>query len=175
MKKDTGNEEENGRDLWNYVTRGIKAYKPSGQQIPATKPQIRKVTARIVSKPVPFSSAPLASHDERGKGRGFDRATETKLRRGQLPLEGRLDLHGLTQAEAFKALHRFIQAAVAQEKRTVLVITGKGQRFEGVLRRMVPEWLEDPALARFIVAITPAHPKDGGTGAFYLRLRKAKR
>ena len=78
----------------------------------------------------------------------------------------------MTQAEAFGALHRFIHAAVAQEKRTVLVITGKGQRFEGVLKRMVPQWLEEPDLARHLVAITPAQPKDGGTGAFYLRLRK---
>lgn len=170
MKKGAGDKEENDRELWNYVTRGIKAYHPSGQQLPAAKTSIRKVISGIISKPVvPRFVLPLS------QGKGFDRSTETKLRRGQLPLEGRLDLHGLTQAEAFTALHRFIHAAVAQEKRTVLIITGKGQRFEGVLRHMVPQWLEDPALAPYLVAVTPAQPKDGGTGAFYLRLRKPQR
>jgi DNA-nicking Smr family endonuclease len=172
MGRGKDSEGENEDDLWNYVTRGIKAYKASKQPLPAAKPQIRKATPRAVPKfvpppnPLPDSTIP--------EGRGFDRATETRLRRGQLPLEGRLDLHGKTQAEAFESLYRFIHAAVAHKKRTVLVITGKGQRFEGVLRKMVPQWLEDPALARYIVAITPAAPKDGGTGAFYLRLKKPR-
>jgi DNA-nicking Smr family endonuclease len=172
MKRGRGskNEGENDRELWNYVTRGIKAYNPSKLPSFTAKSESRKVTApKAAPKPViPHNAPPLPLLP----GKGFDRATETKLRRGQLPLEGRLDLHGLTQAEAFAALHRFIQAAVKQEKRTVLVITGKGQRFEGVLRRMVPQWLEEPDLARHIVALTPAQPKDGGSGAFYLRLRK---
>lgn len=169
MKKEGGGKGENDRELWDYVTRGIKPYHPSGQQLPAAKLS-RKATPHIISNPVvPPGIPPVV------QGKGFDRATETKLRRGQLPLEGRLDLHGLTQAEAFISLRKFIHSAVTQEKRTVLVITGKGQRFEGVLRRMVPQWLEDPELAQYIVAITPAHQKDGGTGAFYLRLRRPRR
>ncbi len=173
MKKggNSGDKGENDQDLWNYVTRGIKAYKPSGAPSPV-KPAIRKASTplREKTKPVlprhPPAKAPVPQ--------GFDRSTETKLKRGKLALEGRLDLHGMTQAEAFAALHRFIHAAVAQEKRTVLVITGKGQRFEGVLKRMVPLWLEEPELVCHLVAITPAQPKDGGTGAFYLRLKKSK-
>jgi len=171
--KDSGadSEGENDHDLWNFITRGIKAYSSPRKPLPAAKSHIRKATPRATPKPViSRNSSPQATVPK-----GFDRSTETKLRRGQLPLEGRLDLHGMTQAEAFTALHRFIHAAMAQEKRTVLIITGKGQRFEGVLRRMVPQWLEDPDLARYIVAITPAQPKDGGMGAFYLRLRKPER
>jgi len=169
MKKVKDAEGENDRDLWNYVTRGIKAYKPSRTSSLAKKPVMRKpAPIRAAPKPVlprnPPSQVPAP--------KGFDRSTETKLRRGQLPLEGWLDLHGMTQAEAFAALHRFIHAAVMQQKRTVLVITGKGQRFEGVLKRMVPQWLEEPELAQHIIAITPAQPKDGGSGAFYLRLKK---
>ena len=56
----------------------------------------------------------------------------------------------------------------------VVSINQVAQLFEGVLRRMVPQWLEDPDLAQYIVAMTPAAPKDGGTGAFYLRLRKPR-
>ena len=170
MKKRGDDGEENDQDLWNYVTRGIKAYKPSNQQqLLPTKTRIRKITSPAAPKPPLFFNAPAVL-----PGKGFDRSTETKLRRGQLPLEGRLDLHGKTQAEAYELLRRFIHSAVAQEKRTILVITGKGQRFEGILRQMVPQWLADPALAQYIVAVTPAQPKDGGTGAFYLRLRKSR-
>src|ERR1035437_2503605 len=163
------NKGENDQTLWNHVTRSIKAYDTSIAPPPATKSEIRKsapkiIPKRITSKPVlSRTPAPVPA------AKGFDRATETKLRRGQLSLEGRLDLHGMTQTEACEALRRFIHAAVAQEKRTVLVITGKGQRFEGVLKRMVPQWLEEPDLARHLVAVTPAQPKDGGSGAFYLR------
>ena len=125
MKKGAGNDGENDRELWNHVTRGIKAYHPSGRQLPAAKSSLRTVIQHIKSKPpaLPLVPAP--------QGKGFDRATETRLRRGELPLEGRLDLHGLTQAEAFAALHRFIASAVAQEKRTVLVITGKASVLKG--------------------------------------------
>ncbi len=80
----------------------------------------------------------------------------------------------MTQAEAYAALKSFIHAAAAQKKRTVLVITGKGRRFEGVLRQKLPQWLSEPDMARHVLALTPAQPKDGGTGAFYLRLRKSE-
>ncbi len=168
MKKsrDSGAKEEEDRALWDYVTRGIKAYDTGKPKSPPQKPAIRKETAPARIKPLSPCNAPIP--------KGFDRSTETKLRRGQLPLEGRIDLHGMTQTEAYDALHKFIHAAVAQEKRTLLVITGKGRRFEGVLRQMVPQWLEAPPLARYLLAVTPAQPKDGGTGAFYLRLRKLK-
>ena len=165
MKKGRG-EGGDDEDLWNYVTRGIKAYDSHKKPILPTKskkpPALREAPCFFISE----ASIPT--------GKGFDRSTETKLRRGQLPLEGRLDLHGMTQAEAYPALHKFIRAAVAQDKRTVLIITGKGQRFEGVLRTMLPQWLEEPDLARYVIALTPAAPKDGGNGAFYLRLRKQR-
>jgi len=167
MKKGREGDDED-QDLWNYVTRGIKTYDSPKKHVPPAKSAARKLkTLRDSARPyIPEAAIPT--------GKGFDRSTETRLRRGELPLEGRLDLHGMTQAEAFPALYKFIRSAVAQGKRTVLVITGKGQRFEGVLRTKVPQWLDDPELARYIIAITPASPKDGGTGAFYLRLRRPR-
>lgn len=158
-----GEKEEDGQQLWQAVTRGIKSYSPGKKQSAEPPPARRRKNVPQEAVPAP---APLKP------GKGFDRSTETKLKRGKLPLEGRLDLHGMTQAEAHAALHRFLLAAVAAEKRTVLVITGKGLKSEGVLKRMLPLWLEDRALEKYIVAVTPAAPKDGGSGAFYLRLRK---
>ena len=105
---------------------------------------------------------------------GFDRATETKLRKGQLDIEGRIDLHGMTQDQAWSALTRFVGRAHAQHKRTVLVITGKGRVSQGggVLRRLLPLWVREGDLAACVLACVPAAIKDGGDGAFYLRLRK---
>lgn len=178
MKKSRNSEgkEENDRALWEHVTRSVKAYGSAKTLSKSSKPEIRKTEgskpkATISKLALPKPSLPQPVQQPKGMG-GFDRATETKLRRGQLPLEGTLDLHGLTQAEAFSALHQFIHEAVRQEKRTVLIITGKGRRVEGVLKRMVPQWLEEPGLAAHIVAMTPAHQKDGGSGAFYVRLKK---
>lgn len=107
---------------------------------------------------------------------GFDRATETKLRKGQLDIEGRIDLHGMTQDEAYRALTRFVTRAYAQYKRTLLVITGKGRVSQGggILRRLLPLWVGEHDLKHCVLAVTPAASKDGGDGAFYLRLRKHK-
>ena len=153
-------------DLWQTVTKSIRAYAPSPQQPSRPKKAERAPTPLPKMTPSAAKAAPEA--------KGFDRSTETKLKRGQLPLEGRLDLHGMTQAEAFGALHRFVTVAADQQKRTVLIITGKGERSEGVLKRMLPVWLEDPALKKHVLALSPAQPKDGGSGAFYLRLRKPR-
>lgn len=173
MKKsrNSGNKGGDDRNLWNHVTRSVKSYSRAGTPTPKKSAPKTALPKKAVPDVVPSRHvAPAAP----SLPKGFDRATETKLRRGQLALEGRLDLHGMTQREAFEALHRFIYSAVAQKKRTVLLITGKGLRSEGVLRRMLPLWLEDPELNKHLIALTPAQPKDGGSGAFYLRLRKQR-
>jgi DNA-nicking Smr family endonuclease len=168
MKKgrNSGGKDEEGRLLWHSVTRSIKAYAPAKK--PSPKASIIPAKTRMAPKTPAAPAAPSPP------SRGFDRSTATKLKRGQLALEGRLDLHGMTQQEAFDALQRFLAKAAAHKKRTVLVITGKGQRSEGVLRRLLPLWLEEPALKKHILAVTAAAAKDGGSGAFYIRLRKPK-
>jgi len=138
-------------EVWQIVARSVKAYPGSG----------------TLSRK--GSSAP-------GKAAAKKRpAPKTNPERGKSQPEGRLDLHGMTQEEAFNALHRFLRRAVAEEKKNVLVITGKGLREGGVLKRLLPLWLEDPALGKNIRALETAAPKDGGSGAFYIRLRKPGR
>ena len=70
-----------------------------------------------------------------------------RIERGRDPIEGRLDLHGLDQAQARERLAGFLLDAQARGARSVLVITGKGFAGQGVLRRRAPEWLSDPRLA----------------------------
>ncbi len=101
---------------------------------------------------------------------GIDRANAEKLKRGRRAIEARLDLHGLTQAEAHQALARFIAGSRAAGRRCVLVITGNGRL--GILKQAVPRWLNEAGLRRHLLAIAPAQPQHGGAGALYLLLRK---
>ena len=105
---------------------------------------------------------------------GLDRRTARRLKRGQLPVVARLDLHGRTQDQAHDALQDFIQESRMARRRCVLVITGKGSVASGrggVLRQMVPRWLNEPALRRHIIAITNAPESNGGAGALYVLLK----
>ena len=104
---------------------------------------------------------------------GVDRATAERLRRGQRDIEARLDLHGMTQAEAHRALAGFVSGSRAAGRRCVLVITGHGRMSGGILKSAVPRWLHEPDLRRHVLAIAPARPQHGGSGALYILLRKS--
>ena len=104
---------------------------------------------------------------------GLDRASAERLKRGRYPIEARLDLHGMTQEEAHRALNGFVARSRASGRRVVLVITGHGRISGGVLKAAVPRWLNEPSLRRHLLAMTSARPRDGGAGALYLLLRKA--
>ncbi|RJF81448.1 DNA mismatch repair protein MutS [Azospirillum cavernae] len=122
------------------------------------------------------SLAPLTP----GSTANIDRRTSDRFRKGQLVIEGRIDLHGMTQAQAHMALAGFVHHAWNDGRRCVLVITGKGSDKSGlggglgVLRQAVPRWLGDPALRPMIVAIQPAQPKDGGDGALYVLIKRRR-
>ncbi|NCF79602.1 MAG: hypothetical protein GWP34_06845 [Alphaproteobacteria bacterium] len=100
--------------------------------------------------------------------------TRRRLSRGTIALDNKIDLHGLTLAEAEAALAGFVKRAQSQHQIWLLVVTGKGTRGEGKLRRALPEWLDRGALAGRVVEYGPAAPNHGGGGAFYLRLRRRK-
>jgi DNA-nicking Smr family endonuclease len=108
----------------------------------------------------------------------MDARTAERLKRGRLVIEGRLDLHGLSQARAHPALAAFIERGYAEGRRCLLVITGKGGGKlvdavpQGVLRAMVPQWLNAPELRAKIVSIMPAQPRHGGEGALYVLLKR---
>lgn len=83
-------------------------------------------------------------------------------------VEGRIDLHGYTRAEAESALHRFLNWAQTSNLRFVLIITGKG----GILKESIPDWFKKHP--EFIVSFKEAQPKDGGAGAFYVHVRRMR-
>lgn len=111
----------------------------------------------------------------------MDAKTHGKMTRGKLAPEARIDLHGMTLAEAHPELIRFILNAHAQGMRLVLVITGKGKRREdigpipqrmGALRHQVPHWLHLPPLGAVVLQFSEAHLRHGGSGAYYVYLRR---
>ncbi|HSK39949.1 MAG TPA: Smr/MutS family protein, partial [Arenibaculum sp.] len=114
---------------------------------------------------------------------GVDRRTDDRLRRGRIEIQARIDLHGLTQAQAHAALSAFVMRGWHEGRRTLLVITGKGStgngdargttgRGEGVLRAAVPRWLNEAALRPLVLAIRHAQPRHGGEGALYVLLKR---
>jgi DNA-nicking Smr family endonuclease len=114
----------------------------------------------------------------------MDRRRHARMIRGKLDPEARIDLHGMTLAEAQPALAGFILSSRARGLRLVLVITGKGRtrpvddlgpipRRPGALKVEVPRWLRSGALASAVLEIREAHHRHGGTGAYYVYLRKS--
>jgi DNA-nicking Smr family endonuclease len=103
---------------------------------------------------------------------GIDRANAERLKRGKRKIEDRLDLHGMTQAEAHRMLLSFIRGARLAGMRCVLVITGRGRIGGGVLKAAVPRWLDEAEFRPHLLAIATAQPRDGGAGALYVMLRR---
>jgi DNA-nicking Smr family endonuclease len=149
---------------------------------PAAKPQVpqfrlgekaqtRERVDLSPGLPASLSAAPLQ----------MDAKTHGKMTRGKLIPEARIDLHGLTLAEAHPELIRFILNAQSAGLRLVLVITGKGKRGVdigpipqrmGAIRHQVPHWLRLPPLGPAVLQVTEAHLKHGGSGAYYVYLRR---
>ncbi|MEC9344236.1 MAG: Smr/MutS family protein [Pseudomonadota bacterium] len=102
----------------------------------------------------------------------MDEKTARKLSKGRLPIDARIDLHGMAERQAHNALRRFLEREWHDDSRIVLVITGKGERSGGILRRAVPRWLAEPPISAIAGSWRQAHPTHGGEGALYVRLRR---
>ncbi len=114
---------------------------------------------------------------------GIDKSTLRKFKREEFRVEAVLDLHGLTEDEAFAKVDSFIPQSYALGRRCVMIITGKGIRAhpdddiftaKGVLRKQVPQWLNMARLRAMILIYKHPSEKMGGTGALYILLRRNK-
>lgn len=113
----------------------------------------------------------------------MDSKAFTRMKRGKLVPEARIDLHGMTIDQAHPELIRFILTSQTRGLRLVLVITGKGMREDphdpmprrrGVLKTQVPQWLRLPPAAQAVLQVSEAHNRHGGSGAYYVYLRKRR-
>ncbi len=182
-------------ELWRKVAQTAERLHPEGKphEAPMPRPKPRPAKAPLqprgleiggsTGKPPPHDlMAPVGERISRAPLQ-MDRKTHQKLKRGKLAPEGRLDLHGMTMAEAHPRLMGFILRAQADGKRLVLVITGKGKMRDeggpipvrhGVLRHQVPHWLSIPPLAQAVLQVAEAHVSHGGGGAYYVCLRRSR-
>lgn len=171
--------------LWKNETKNIKPLKAKNKYLDLPSEKAEKngphVTRKAEKKSLPES--PPAPPTNRESIYQTDRRTEQRLKRGEIKIEGRLDLHGKNRLDAHESLVDFILKAYEQGKKCVLVITGKGDQREsaddyenlrGIIRQNFPQWTRSPPLNTLILKIHEARPKHGGKGAFYVLLRKKR-
>jgi DNA-nicking Smr family endonuclease len=161
-------------ELWEIVTRNITPFRKKPPE-----PIIEVSPPPIIKKPVPLlpvASIAPATLQKKPPGPGLDRSSQEKLRRGKMPIDARLDLHGLPGSSARLAVMEFLSNGYRQGWRCVLIITGKGGKRDGdgILRQSLPHWLEDPAIKALVLSMQPAQPHHGGGGAFYILIRRQR-
>lgn len=172
-------------NLWDLVTQDVKPLHPSKKNVSKKEETPKANTSKTTLKkslktkdPIPRTTAIIE------KSREIDKNTKDKLIKGKLKIEGRIDLHGMRQEEAYRSLSGFIESSYNSGRRMVLVITGKGAQSvnpehwmedaRGVLKRKFPTWMQQIPFKDIVLQYHHARPRDGGDGAFYVYLRKNK-
>jgi DNA-nicking Smr family endonuclease len=172
---------EEERTLWESVARQVK---PLRKKPRLAKPAVVETSEVAASKPVasprpvPSIQPPKPSKPAMPPLAPLGRRERSRLSRGRSEIDARIDLHGMTQIRAHRALLGFLQRAHHDGFTFVLVITGKGKAGSegerGVLRRQVPQWLSLPEFRALVVGFEEAHIGHGGEGALYVRIRRAR-
>jgi DNA-nicking Smr family endonuclease len=134
--------------------------------------------AAVHPKSIPMADPPPPKKPMAPPLAPIGRRERSQLSKGKKEIEARLDLHGMTQARAHRALSGFLHRVHGDGLTFVLVITGKGkigaESERGVLRRQVPQWLSQPEFRTLVVGFEEAHIGHGGAGALYVRIRRAR-
>jgi len=128
----------------------------------------------LVNGAAPFD---ITDSDEfiEGSARGLDHHVLRRLRRGEFAVQGHVDLHGLTRAEARAELESFLARSRQAGKRCVLVVHGRGLHSKDqmpVLKDALKRWMSTARFADHVLAFATARPHDGGLGAVYVLLRR---
>lgn len=187
-------------DLWRRVARSVRPLAPEPTLDPAAEPSpeaaapeagapnptpaiefgSRRADAAVAATKTSDSlraPAPAAAPASR-----LDGKVARNLSRGKMLPQARIDLHGMTLAQAHPALIRFVEASHERGLRLVLVITGKGRGDDGwggdsgrgILKRQVPQWLASPPLNTLVLDLRAAHQRHGGSGAYYVYLSRRR-
>jgi DNA-nicking Smr family endonuclease len=186
-------------ELWSHATRSLARVKAkprvtthaadlAATPLRSAGADAGRARPRLPAPPKTVPPPPAAAPRRIAPLAGFDRRALRQVAAGKVAIDARLDLHGLQRGDAHARLLAFLRDSRAKGHRMLLVITGKGgeaetgdhlgrmlgRRERGVLRRSVPQWLEEPELRAVVLGYTEAGPRHGGDGALYVRLRKAR-
>lgn len=160
-------------ELWMMATADVR---PSRARAPKPAPPPLTRDSAAASPPSAASALPPPPKPA-PRPTDIDSRTFAKIKRGRLDVDAKLDLHGMRQAEAQRSLTAFLRRCQANGARIAIIVTGKGLTRDegGVLRRVVPMWLEAPNLRDVVVGFGEAARHHGGEGALYVRIRRADR
>jgi DNA-nicking Smr family endonuclease len=176
-------------DLWAQAIAGARPVAGRDKVVAPGPPDARppgfwhpdldalKELEALVSGEAPFD---IADSDEYIEGRvsGLDPSLVRKLRRGEFSVQGHLDLHGKSRAEAKAEVDGFLRRSREQGKRCVLLVHGRGLHSKDqvpVLKEALRSWLATARFGRHVLAFATARPQDGGAGAVYVLLRRIGR
>lgn len=170
------NDKDDDDALWRDAVQGAKPLpgkRKHAKKLPQRKPPLPQGGSadlpgrRRDAAPETVRDAPATPH-------GVDRRTDERLRRGGMPIDQRIDLHGMTRDEAYAALRGIVTDSYEAGVRCLLVITGKGRAGGGILKSCVPEWLRDESMGGIVLRVYPAQPQHGGSGAFYVLVKRKR-
>lgn len=167
-------------DFWRDVVKDIKPNNKTNKIISKNKPVIKIKSHRQYAVKQDFSTYSKALEDIYG---GIDKATIKKFKKEEFKIEAVLDLHGLTEDEAFEKVENFVVQSYNKGKRCIIIITGKGLSIhesddvfapKGVLKKQVPQWLNMARLRSMILTYKNPSERLGGAGALYILLKRNK-
>jgi DNA-nicking Smr family endonuclease len=173
---------EEERALWESIAKQVKPLRKKPRALKAAPVEEAPAGAKAAGLPKhPSAARPakILKPDKPPPLAPLGRRERSQLSRGRKEIDARLDLHGMTQTRAHRALKSFLQRASSHGLTFVLIITGKGrvvgpESERGVLRRQVPEWLSLPEFRTLVVGFEEAHIGHGGEGALYVRVRRTR-
>jgi DNA-nicking Smr family endonuclease len=175
MPSGGGRDASDGERLFERAMEGVERLGGKGtERLPRRRRSLRGGGSGAA--PVRFEIERWGEHQE-GRAAGVDRRQLRRLRQGKIPVELRIDLHGLDETEARAAVRGALTRALGAGLRCLAVIHGRGLRSAGgpVLKEALPVWLAEPPHGRRVLAFTTAPPAQGGPGATLVWLRKSKR
>ena len=168
-----------GKELWEYATKDVNPLNETNKRLSQ-----KRITIET-SANLPAQNAPTYTKSNKAsipKSNETDKRTAQKLKRGQIQIDARLDLHGMSKSKAYATLKSFIPSSRQKGHKCILIITGKGKprhgniplinQVPGILKTSTPLWLQEPEFQQHVLKFETAKPKHGGEGALYVLLRK---
>ena len=158
------------KKLWRRVASTVKSRRPHAAE-PEEMEEPPRAPVRATAKALPPPAAPAR---KAAAPPPANRSGEKRVRRGKLEIGASLDLHGHSQDSARAAVIRFLRLSQARGDSTVIIVTGVGRGGEGVLKRRLPEWLNERDIRPLTSGYAPAHRSHGGAGAFYVFIKRTR-